>query len=63
MVTTTIKDKNGETLSGYFLHNIQPNIMSLPSDSTEESKDRDPDIYSEGTSLDVRKDEGDADHI
>ena len=34
VVTTQIKDKIGETSSGYFLHNIRPNRISLPSDSS-----------------------------
>ena len=63
MVTTPIKDKNGEASSGYFLHNIQPNRISSPSDSIGESKNYDPDIYPEKTSLDIRKDEGDEDHM
>ena len=63
MATTPIKGKNWETSSGYFLYNIQPNRILLPSDSSGEIKDYDPDIYPKGTSLDIREDEGDGRHI
>ena len=35
----------------------------MPSDSRGESNDYDSDIYPKGTSLDIREDEGDKDHI
>ena len=49
MVTTPIEPRKGETSSGYDLHDIQPNRISLPSDSRGESKDYDPDTYPKGT--------------
>ena len=52
MVTTATKPRKGESSSGYFLRDIQPHKIPLLSDSREESKDYDLDIYPEGTSLD-----------
>ena len=63
LVTKQSKHNKGAASSGYFLDDIQPHQISLPPDSSEESKDYDPDIYPEGTSLDIRKDEGDQDNI
>ena len=48
----TIKEK---------VHDIKPHEIPLPPDSSDE--DYDPDIYPKGTSLDIRRDEGDKDHI
>ena len=58
-----IKIRKGETSSGYFLDEIQPHRIPLPSDSSGESKDYDPDIYPKGTPLDIREDEGDGKHV
>ena len=55
------KLKKGGSSSGYFLQNIQPHKIPLPSDSSDE--DYDPDIYPEGTSLDIRQDKGDENHF
>ena len=63
VVTTPIKAKKGETSSGYFLHDIQPHKIPLPSDDSGESKDYDPDIYPKGTFLDIREDDGDEKHV
>ena len=49
--------------SGYLLDDIKPHQILLPSDSSDESKDYDPEIYPEGTSLDIKEDEGDKDNI
>ena len=53
----------GETSSGYFLHDIQPHRIPWPLDGRGESTDYDPDIYIEGTFLDIREDEGDGIHV
>ena len=44
---------------------IQNHLKShyLQTDSSDESKDYDPEIYPEGTSLDIPEDEGDKDNI
>ena len=63
MTNTPINPRKGETSSGYFLDEIQPHRIPLPSDSRGESKDYDPDIYPKGTSLDIREDEGDGKHV
>ena len=39
------------------------NHTELPIDNGGGSKDYDPDIYPKGTSLDIRKDKDDEDHI
>ena len=63
VATRPIKPRKGETSSGYFLHDIQPHRIPLPSDSRGGSKDCDPDIYPKGSSLDIREDEGDGKHV
>ena len=63
VTNTPIKPRKGETSSGYFLDDVQPHRIPLPSDSRGESKDYDPDIYPKGTSLDIREDEGDGKHV
>ena len=63
VTNTPINPRKGETSSGYFLDEIQPHRIPLPSDSSEESKDYDPNIYPKGTSLDIREDEGDGKHV
>ena len=55
------KYNKGESSSGYFIDDIQPHKIPLPPDSSDD--DYDPDIYPKGTSLDIRRDEGDKDHI
>ena len=58
-----IKQSKQAASSGYFLDDIEPHQIPLPSDSSDESKDYDPEIYPEGTSLDIKEDEGDKDNI
>ena len=57
------KHKKEAASSGNFLNDIEPHQILLPSDSSDEIKDYDPDIYPEGTSLDIKEEEGDKDNI
>ena len=63
VLTTPIKDRKGETSSGYFPRDIQLHRITLPADSRGESKDYDADIYPKANSIDIREDEGDGKHI
>ena len=59
----TIQQSKQAASSGYFLDDIEPHQIPLPSNSSDEIKDYDPEIYPEGTSLDIKEDEGDKDNI
>ena len=56
-----ISNPRGSTQLRLVIHDIKPHEIPLPPDSSDE--DYDPDIYPKGTSLDIRRDEGDKDHI
>ena len=62
MVIIPIKDRKGETFSGY-IHDIQPSRIPLLPYNRGESKDYDPDIYPKGTYLNIRKDSGDEKYV
>ena len=51
---------------GYFLKDVQPHQIPLPSDSSDDANDGsrsyNPDVYPEGTLQDIRDDSGDAHH-
>ena len=58
-----IKQSKQSASSGCFLNDSEPHQIPLPSDSSDESKHYDTEIYPEGTSLDIQEDEGDKDKI
>ena len=59
-------DQQAKSSKGYFVKDVKPHQIPLPSDSSDdtndESKSYNPDVYPEGTFQDIREDIGDAHH-
>ena len=60
------KDQQATPLKKYFLRDVKPHQIPLPSDSSDDANDErrsyNPDVYPEGTLQDIRDDIGDAHH-